>query len=159
MANLKLDILNNINPSRGNAKTYTDLQLDLTLGLTFNNQLYKKQQVTDVIVNNNLGAIFNSIINIITTSPGQKPLNPIFGANFGDILFAPVSDARARIIGTTIFENVQKFEPRVNIINIDVSPDSENQSYTITFNISVPSFSTEQVSFKGTLDKTGFFKN
>ena len=111
------------------------------------------------IIDNNLGAVYNSIANIISTSPGQKPLNPIFGIGFGDLLFLPVSEDRARIIGTAIFNGIQKFEPRVNINNINVTADIEQQQYIITLNISVPRFKAQQVEVIGVLDKTGFIYN
>ena len=137
MARLNLNILQNTNANRNNSAVYTDVNLDLVLGLTYNNQLAKNLQITDVQVDNNLGAVYNSIANIISTSPGQKPLNPIFGIGFGDLLFLPVTEDRAQIIGTAIFNGIQKFEPRVNINNINVTADIEQQQYIITLNISV----------------------
>lgn len=159
MARINLNILQNVNTERNNSAVYTDLNLDLTLGLTYNDQLVKKLQITDIQVDNNLGAVYNSIANIISTSPGQKPLNPIFGIGFGDLLFLPVSEDRAHIIGTAIFTGIQKFEPRVNINNINVTADIEQQQYIITLNISVPRFKAQQVEVVGILDKTGFVYN
>lgn len=159
MAKLQLDILSNTNSDRNNAQIYTDLQLDLQLNSTYNDQLFKTSQITDLNVDNNLGAIFNSIANIITTNPGQKPLNPPFGVGLGNMLFLPVTDDRAKIIGTAIYQAVSKYEPRVNIVNINVTPLIEEQQYTIEFTVSVPRFSTQQVKFIGVLDKSGFYRN
>jgi phage baseplate assembly protein W len=159
MATLNLNVLTNVNADRNNSSVYTDLSLDLTLDRTFNNQLAKTQQILDLQSNNNVGAIYNSIANLITTSPGQKPLNPTFGISFRDLLFLPVTDDRARLIGNAINTGIQKFEPRVNINNINIIPDIENQQYTIELNISIPRFNVQQVKVIGILDKTGFIYN
>jgi len=159
MATINLDILSNVNSNRSNANVYADVALDFALDSTYNNQLYKQQQILDLQANNNLGAIFNSISNIIITTPGQKPLNPVFGINFGNILFLSVTNERALSIGNAIYTGIQKFEPRVNIINVNVTPNADQNQYQITIKISVPRFNTQQVEIVGILDKAGFYFN
>lgn len=159
MPSINLDILSNVNSFRNNANVYSDLHLDLETGYTFNDQLYKNQQILDVQADTNLGAIYNSITSIITTRPGQKPLNPVFGIGFGDMLFMAVTNDRARAVGTAIYEGIKRFEPRVNIINVNVTPDPENNQYSIELSITVPRFSTQQVKIVGVLDKAGFYFN
>ena len=159
MPSINLDILTNVNAGRNNANVFTDISLDLAIGSTTSDQLYKTQQILDIRADTNLGAIYNSISNIITTNPGQKPLNPVFGIGFGDMLFLPVSDSRAQAIGEAIFQGITTYEPRVKVLNINIFPDSENQQYTVTLSISVPRFSSQQVTIVGVLDKSGFYFN
>jgi len=159
MPSINLDILSNVNSFRNNANVYSDLHLDLETGYTFNDQLYKNQQILDVQADTNLGAIYNSITSIITTRPGQKPLNPVFGIGFGDMLFMAVTNDRARAVGTAIYEGIKRFEPRVNVLNVNVVPDPENNQYSIELSITVPRFSTQQVKIVGVLDKAGFYFN
>jgi len=159
MAKIVLDFLQNTDVSRKNTAVYTDLHLDLTLDITYSNELYKDKQITDIQVDNNEGAIINSIRSIITTSPGEKILNPTFGCNFGDLLFLPVTEYRARLVGETLLSSIIKFEPRVIIKNINVTPVFDESQYIIDFTIQIPRFKTQQVKFKGTLDKSGFFVN
>lgn len=159
MPSITLDILSNVNSNKNNANVFSDVQLDFMLDSTYNNQLYKQQQILDLQSDTNLGAIYNSIANIITTTPGQKPLNPVFGVGFGDLLFLPVSNQRAQSIGNAIYQAILTFEPRVNIINVNVKPVEEENQYIITLTISVPRFNTQQVQVVGVLDKTGFYFN
>lgn len=159
MASINLDILSNVNSDKNNANVFKDVALDFALDSTFSNQLYKQPQILDLQANSNLGAIKNSIANIIATSPGQKPLNPVFGINFGQLLFLPVTDERALSIGNAIYTGIQTFEPRVNIINVNVTPQPDDNQYTIDITITVPRFNTQQVTFVGTLDKSGFYIN
>jgi len=159
MAKLQLDILSNVNSEKNNAQVFTDVTLDFTLDTTYSDQLLKNNQISDLNVSYNLGAIYNSISNIINTNPGQKPLNPAFGTGLGNLLFLPVTNDRALTIGNAIYNSVANYEPRVNINNINVIPDPENNQYTIEFTITVPRFSTQQVKFVGVLDKSGFYTN
>ena len=159
MANINLDILSNVNSNRSNANVYTDVALDFALDSTYSNELYKQQQILDLQADNNLGAIYNSITNIITTTPGQKPLNPVFGISFGQILFSQITNERALSIGNAIYAGIQKFEPRVNIINVNVTPDPEANQYEITITVNIPRFEAQQVEIVGILDKSGFYIN
>jgi phage baseplate assembly protein W len=115
MAKIVLDFLQNTDPNRSNTAIYTDIRMDLQLDRTFSDQLVKTLQITDIRVDNNEGAIKNAITSILTTSPGEKILNPLFGCNFGDLLFLPVTEQRARLVGETILNAITRFEPRVSI--------------------------------------------
>jgi phage baseplate assembly protein W len=159
MATISLSPLANSYTNRNNATVFTDLHLDLVIGSTFSNQLFKQQQILDIKADHNLAAIYNSIVSIITTTPGQKPLNPTFGINFGDVVFLQCTNDRALSIGNAIFTAITQFEPRVTVNNVNVNPDFENQQYTINITITVPRFSTQQVTIVGTLDKSGFYLN
>jgi phage baseplate assembly protein W len=159
MAKIVLDFLQNTDPNRSNTAIYTDIRMDLQLDRTFSDQLVKTLQITDIRVDNNEGAIKNAITSILTTSPGEKILNPLFGCNFGDLLFLPVTEQRARLVGETILNAITRFEPRVSIKNINVTPLFDDSQYIIDFTIVIPRFTTQQVKFKGTLDKSGFFIN
>jgi len=159
MATINLAPLANIYSNRNNATVYSDLHLDIAIGLTYSNQLFKQQQILDIQSDTNLAAIYNSIVSIITTTPGQKPLNPIFGINFGNLLFLPLTDDRALSIGTAIFQGIQQYEPRVTVNNVNVYPDIANESYIINISVTVPRFNTQQVTIVGALNKSGFFVN
>ena len=67
--------------------TYTDLKLDLEFDYTQNNELLKNREIKDLVVDYDYAAIRNSIFNIITTIPGQRILNPVFGINLQKYLF------------------------------------------------------------------------
>lgn len=155
MAVINLDILKNPQ-QREDIRVYSDLKLDLQIGKTFNNELEKKGQIKDIQSSDNLDAILNSFISIITTSPGEKILNPTFGINFGDLLFLPVSEPRAQVIGENILVNVNKFEPRIRVINLEVIADEQQQEYIINFEYTIPRFNNQPFSIKGALNKSGF---
>ncbi len=155
MAVINLDILKTPQ-QRQDVRVYSDLKLDLQIGKTFNDELEKKGQIKDIQSSDNLDAILNSFISIITTSPGEKILNPTFGINFGDLLFLPVSEPRAQVIGENMLVNVNKFEPRIRVINLEVIADEQQQEYIINFEYTIPRFNNQSFSIKGALNKSGF---
>ena len=155
MAKINLDILKRPQ-DRPDVKIFSDLKLDLQIGNTLNDELEKKGQILDVQSSDNLDAIRNSFISLITTSKGEKILNPTFGINFGDLLFLPVSESRAQVIGENIVETVTKFEPRIKIISVEVIADEEKQEYIINFTYTVPRFHNQPLTIKGALNKSGF---
>lgn len=154
MAKINLDILKG--SDKPEEKIYSDLKLDLVIGVMKRVEALPKKQDIDIESDDNLAAIRNSIISIITTSPGEKILNPTFGLNFGDLLFLPVSKNRASNIGEIIVNGVEKFEPRIRIINLDVEADTELQEYNINIVYSIPRFANQKLNLSGAIKKSDF---
>ena len=96
-------------------------------------------------------------VNLLTTSPGQTPLNPLFGINFGDLLFLPVSEERADAIGSNIIDTVARFEPRIKLIKLTITPVIEQQEYICDFIYTIPRFNNERINLSGRLSRTGFY--
>ena len=141
MAEINLNILTQAQPQKENKVIYNDLRLDLVLGYTNNDPLDKGKEVRDLLDDVNVEAIQNAFINLITTSPGEKPLNPTFGIN---------------AIGTGIIDNVAANEPRVNIINLTITPDIGDHSYICNFTYSIPRFKGAKFNLSGNLSRSGF---
>ena len=59
--------------------TYADVKLDFEFDQLQEQELYSDLKVNDIVGSYDLGAIENSIVNIFTTFPGDKILNPNFG--------------------------------------------------------------------------------
>lgn len=157
MAEINLDILTQVDGNRPETAIYRDLHLDLNNVYSRNNELNKKNEVKDLQSDTNVGAISNAFVNLLTTSPGQKPLNPLFGINFGDLLFLPVTEERADTIGTNIIDTVARFEPRIKLIKLTITPVIEQQEYICDFIYTIPRFSNEKINLSGRLSRTGFY--
>lgn len=157
MASINLDIISAPGSERDETAIYKDLRLDLSLDYTLSNELEKDLQITDITADNNVGAIRNALISLLTTSPGEKILNPLFGINFGDLLFLPVTEERANVIGGNIISNISKFEPRIKILNLTITPVIEEQEYICDFTYTIPRFNNQTLQLKGTLSQSGFY--
>ena len=139
--------------------TYKDLEMDLKVNYTKTNPLNNFREQKDIVADNDIGAIKNSIFNIFTTIPGQKILNPVFGLNLLYFLFTGVTSANARLLGDTILKGITRFEPRINVENINITTDSENHQYMIDMLLSVPSLNIRGLQVKGTLAESGYYFN
>lgn len=133
---LNLNILqynNNVNSTLN--IVYKDIHLDIEKKYTRNSELYKTNEVTDIVADINTNAIKNSIYNILSTSPGQKILNPEFGLNFEQWLFTNISDNNINIIRQKIISQIQQYEPRAQLQEVDIEPDYDAHEYHITLKI------------------------
>lgn len=109
---------------------YKDLHLDLSLSKTIgigNNPRDSK----DIITDNDILAITNSIRNIFTTKKGEKILAPEFGSSLDQYLFEPVNEVYGRLIGDEILNDIQRFEPRIEVSKISVIPNPDQNQYQI----------------------------
>jgi len=158
MATLNLDILKQQNTAKGNKEAiYIDLHLDVKQKFPLRNELEKTYQVRDIVSDVNLDAISNAFVSLLTTSPGEKILNPLFGINFGDLLFLPVTEERAGVIGNTIISNIEKFEPRIKLVGLTITPVIDQQEYLCDFVYTIPRFNNQELNLKGKLSSSGFY--
>jgi phage baseplate assembly protein W len=158
MATLNLDILTRQKTvDTEDEVIYRDLHLDIKQKFPLRNELEKEYQRNDIISDDNLDAISNAFISLLTTSPGEKILNPLFGINFGDLLFLPVTEERAGVIGSNIISNLEKFEPRIKLLNLTLTPVIEQQEYICDFVYTIPRFNNAELNLKGKLSSSGFY--
>jgi len=127
-----------------NKYLYSDLHLDFTNPID-----------NDVKADYDMSAIKNSVVTLFNTLPGQNLLNPEYGLNLLQYLFEPASSTIARIIGAKIVKDVSLYEPRIRVQNVNVQVNPDEQMYTITLSISVPSLN-KNVQVVGTLNREGF---
>lgn len=135
---------------------YKDLSLDLSLKYTTSGELFKTDDQLDLRPSYDKEAILTSISNILTTTPGEKLLNPTFGLDLRSFLFDPVSDTRAYFIGDKIFNGITIYEPRIRINTVEVIAIIDEHEYDITLDISIPSLNISNLSLKGVLNMDGY---
>jgi phage baseplate assembly protein W len=111
---------------------YTDLHLDVVeaQNIGLGNSPAKSN---DILVDNDIDAIKNSIRNIFNTRKGQKLLTPEFGSSLDQYLFEPVSDIIGRAIANMMLTNVSDYEPRIEVLKINVTPKPDQNQYYILF--------------------------
>lgn len=128
---------------------YVDLHLDIQPKYTKNLQALKLSEISDIVCDVNAEAIKNSIYNILATMPGQKVLNPEFGLNFDQWLFASISETNCEFIRQKIYNQLSLYEPRIVIDNINVVPDYEQQQYIISLSYNHNQFYTLNLTETG----------
>jgi len=85
----------------------------------------------DLIALKNETAISRSIRNIIFTLPGEKFFNPNFGSRINRSLFENIDEISASIIRDEIQNSIINYEPRVELIDIEATPNYNNASFDV----------------------------
>lgn len=135
---------------------YKDLSLDLKL-IELQTGGYTPLPGADIKVSYDLAAIANSLANLFNTLPGQRFLFPEYGIDLYQFLFEPITKFNGQTIGNTIYQNIKKYETRVNPLEIIVRTDPDNHIYHITIILEVLELNiTSEVNFDFDIKKQQF---
>ena len=88
----------------------------------------------DLIAITNETAIARSVRNLVYTIRGERFFQSNLGCNLTQLLFENITDATTSQIKTEIENTLINYEPRVNLTNVEVTPDYDNYSYDIVLN-------------------------
>jgi phage baseplate assembly protein W len=69
-----------------------------------------------------------SIRIILGTAPGQRVMRPEFGCRVHELVFAPNNTATTGLAGRYVREALGRWEPRIEVQRVEVTPDAENQA-------------------------------
>ena len=103
----------------------------------------------DLIAIKNETAIARSLRNLILTYQGERFFNPILGSKVSRLLFESVDEIPASAIQEEITTTINNFEPRVNLLSVDVSPDYDNGEFNVTIRYEIVGIDVlpQQLSF------------
>lgn len=89
-------------------------------------------------------AVINSLNNIISTLQGSRRMLPEFAQDVWSLLFEPMDDDTARMIGERILEAVRIWEDRVEVTSIDIDTDYDTNLYNLRMNFTIKPLSDIQ---------------
>ena len=103
----------------------------------------------DLIATKNETAIARSIRNLIFTLRGERFFNSNLGSGVSKVLFENMDEITASVLKDEIKNTIDNYEPRVNLISVDVSPNYDTNEFytTITYNIVGIDVLPQQLSF------------
>ena len=110
----------------------------MSMETLYTNNIGARKIKSDLNVSLDIAAVKNSVSNILSTKKGEKLLNPEFGLRIQDYLFEQVSDAVATAISNEILNAISLFEPRVQIVELQVVPYPDLYQYVINLALRVP---------------------
>ena len=76
-------------------------------------------------------SVKQAIKNLILTSKGERFYNQTLGSKLKAALFEPADPMTAELIRTTIEQTITYYEPRANLIGIEVFDDADNNAYKV----------------------------
>ena len=85
----------------------------------------------DLITLKNENAIARAVRNIVSTTPGEKLVDPDFGSSVSEILFENVDDITAVSIKDEISSSLANYEPRVELIDVKVDPNFDENQFDV----------------------------
>lgn len=108
-------------------RKYKDLDLDMNVHPNTKDLVYLKDEM----------AVKRSVKNIILTNYYERFFNDVFGSAVKTSLFENISPMTMITIQTSIESALYLFEPRVDVLAVDVNPNIDQNGYdvTITFRI------------------------
>ena len=103
----------------------------------------------DLIALKNENAIARSVRNIVMTLPGEKPFAPDFGSRVSSLLFENMDEVTSGLIVDEIRTSIDNYEPRVELLSVEVNPDFEGNSYdvAIVYNIIGADIPSQELQF------------
>jgi phage baseplate assembly protein W len=106
---------------------YSDLDLNFTIHPVKKdiNTLYDER------------AVITSLKNLLLLNHYEKPFHPEVGSNVRKLLFDNMDSISASVLEKEIRQTIINFEPRVTINQLTVSPDYDNNRFSVTMNFIV----------------------
>jgi phage baseplate assembly protein W len=62
---------------------------------------------------------------VLATAPGERPMRPEFGCGIHDMVFAPINEATAGRIQHEVRTSLDRWEPRIEVEDVEVSTGDE----------------------------------
>jgi hypothetical protein len=84
-----------------------------------------------------INAIKNSLNNIVSTMQGSRRMVPEFAIPLHEVLFDPMDEDTARIIGERILEGIEFWDDRIEISGIQIEPKYDLNEYRVRLNFKI----------------------
>lgn len=102
------------------------------LDLNFDSHPYTK----DLVIKKDKDAIKNAIKSLVLTKNYERPFHPELGCQVHNMLFENFTPITKAIMEQSIVDVITKYEPRVSLLQVDVTenPDDNSIDIDIIFN-------------------------
>ena len=101
--------------------TYTD----------FNTSFSMHPTKGDLAVKSDVNAVLQSCKNLLLTDKGERLFQPNIGSNIRQMLFENFTPQTLTLLKQFIVETIDNSEPRASVLNVDISPDDDNNRVNI----------------------------
>ena len=117
--------------------TYKDVDTSLTIDETRRNINSSKD----------IDAVENGIYNMFLFAKGERIINPEFGNSLYQFLYEPINNITAKRIGQAINDMFERWEPRVVIDELIVTPYEDENTYVVEINYRIPTLNNQLLNF------------
>ena len=123
-------------------RTFSDLNFDFSTN----------PSTADVTKKFDEEAIKSSVKNLISTRPFERPFHPEIGSQVYALLFEPLTDTTVPVLVSTIRNTIEIFEPRVDLLDIDVRDNPDLNEITITLKFKITN-SSNPITLKTSISR------
>lgn len=106
----------------------------------------------DIIPLTDAAAIKRSVRNILLTAYNERMFNPEFGSGIRQLLFEPMNPATKQTLTLMITNTIKHYEPRVTILELNVTPNDDENAYKVDITFSIDNIS-EVINFEMFLER------
>lgn len=85
----------------------------------------------DLLVVKDDKAIKIALQNLVMTKRGERPFNSNLGSRVTELLFDLLDFGTAASLRDEIVILINKYEPRVNLLDVTVTPDEDNNAFEV----------------------------
>ena len=106
-----------------------------------------QKNTTEKILLLDVESVFQSIKNILSTSPGERLFNPEFGSQVESLLFEHIDDITELQMLTFIVEAIERWDDRVEIDleSTNIIGDTLNNRYDVDIAFRIKGFAQNQL--------------
>ena len=116
---------------------------------------FKKHPVSDdLVVVKDKAAIIQAVTALLLTNKGERPFKPDLGCDIRRSLFEPLDYATSGLIRSQVIEVLKKYEPRIAVENVKVTPDEESNGYEVELYFRIVGRDDEVVATEFFLERT-----
>jgi len=91
----------------------------------------------DIGLSKDVASVKQSVINILSTSRGERPFKPDFGGDLRAYLFEFFDSITRAVMADVIIESLKKYEPRAKVIGVDIEDLSFRNALNIKLEIEI----------------------
>lgn len=107
----------------------------------FGNEFIAHPDTDDLLTRTGELAVRQAVRNLFFA---EKPFHPEIGINMNKLLFENINPITTIAINRKIVETLQLFEPRINVINVNINDDIDAGGLGITIIFSVKGYNKTQ---------------
>ena len=108
----------------------------------------------DIVVVKDKAAIIQAVTALLLTNKGERPFKPDLGCDIRRSLFEPLDYATAGLIRSQVSEVLSKYEPRIAVEDVKVTPDEDTNGYDVELYFRIVGRDDEVVATEFFLERT-----
>lgn len=100
---------------------------------------------------NDEDSVQQALYNLLRTRKGERVFHPEYGMDIEYLLFELITDDVSLELEVRTKQAITKWEPRVQILSISVTPDPDNNTYELSMYYRIKGLGDRQFQFNDTL--------